>query len=123
MGKTIGDINTEKGGGGPPLLKGSDVPKTVTTFKVKCRELRIAPDNFGSRAILDLDKPVYGKEAWAVNITSLRAIAIQLGFDDPNEADFDVVAKKAQGKIFTLSICTVNNPKENRMVRSLTIMA
>jgi hypothetical protein len=122
MGKTIGDIKGEKGIGGPPLLKGSDVPKDVREVKIKCKELREAPSNFKSPAIMDLEKSVYEKEAWAVNITNLKAIATALGFAEPETAEFAAVASRAKGKIFTLTIGITNNPQTRKPARSLFIL-
>jgi hypothetical protein len=115
MGKSIRDMN--KGGGGPPLLHGADVPNKVTSVKIKIKELREGPENFNSAAIIDFVEPVYECEAWAVNITNLKALAKLNGLDD--DADFDVLAAKVRNKTFTLHVGMVNNPQTKKMVRSL----
>ena len=122
MGKTIGDVKRERGVGGPPLLHGSDVPESATSVKVKVKDLREAPQNFKSAAILDFESPIFETEAWAVNITNLMSLAAKLGFDPPEEADFDAVAKKARGQTLTLQVVMVNNPSTGKLVRSLAIV-
>lgn len=115
MGKSIGSMS--KGSGGPPLLHGSDVPQKVTSIKIKVKELREAPENFNSAAIIDLSEPVYECEAFALNITNLKALAKLNGGDD--NMDFDTLANKVRGKSFILHIGMVNNPQTKKMVRSL----
>ena len=58
MGKTIGDIKSERGIGGPPMLHGSDLPQKVSSVTITVKELREAPANFNSPAIIDLAEPV-----------------------------------------------------------------
>ena len=115
MGKSIGDM--KKGSGGPPLLHGSDVPSKVMTVRIKVKELREAPDSFNSAAIIDLAEPVYECEAFAVNITNLKALAKLNGMDE--DGDFDTLAAKVRGKSFILHVGMVNNPQTKKMVRSL----
>src|ERR1700687_4578690 len=64
---SIRDTFKAKGVEGPPLLHGTDLSKKESSVTVICKELRSAPDNFNSIAILDFVKPVNGCEAWAVN--------------------------------------------------------
>ena len=118
MGKSIADVKSERGIGGPPMLRGQDVPKSVTSLKIKVKELREAPANFKSPFIIDLDSPVHDREAFAVNITNLRALATLVGLD-PETADVDVLANKVKGKTFTLYVSMTNNPSSKKMVRSL----
>ena len=115
---TIADMKKEKGVGGPPMLHGSDVPRSVSTFKVKCKELREAPKTFNSLAIMDID-PVYDCEAIAINVTNLRALA-ELAHEDPDTGDFDRIAKWAKGKTLTVYVIVTNNPKTHKQVRSLS---
>jgi hypothetical protein len=114
----MGKLRDMKRGGGPPMLHGEDVPRSVNKFKIKIKELREAPDQFNSPAIIDLAEPVYDREAWAVNITNLRALA-QLSKLDPDETDFETLAEKVRGKTFDLYVSMVNNPQTRKMVRSL----
>lgn len=118
MGKSIADMNKERGGGGPPMLHGSDLKKSESQVKIKIKEMREAPKNFNSPAIIDLVEPVAEKLSFAVNITNLRALAELSGLD-PDEADFESVASKVKGKTFTLYKTMVNNPKTNKMTFSL----
>lgn len=100
------------------MLHGSDLNKTEQSVKIKVKELREAPKNFNSPAIIDLAEPVHDKLAFAVNITNLRALGelVGIGGDD---ADFDKIAEKAKGKQFTLYKSMANNPKTNKMTWSL----
>jgi hypothetical protein len=118
MGKSIGDMRTERGGGGPPMLHGSDLNKSEMSVKIKIKELREAPKNFNSPAIIDLADAIHEKQAFAVNITNLRALAELVGLTG-DEAEFAKVAEKVKGKTFTLYKSMVNNPKTNKMTFSL----
>ncbi len=118
MGKTIADVKTERGIGGPPMLRGQDVPRSVNKVKIKVKELREAPANFKSPFIIDLAEPVHERESFAVNITNLRALASLVGLD-PETADVEVLAGKVKGKSFDLYVSMTNNPSSKKMVRSL----
>lgn len=122
MGKSIADVKDERGIGGPPMLRGQDVPKTVSQIKIKVKEMREAPDAFKSPFILDLVEPVYGREAFAVNITNLRALA-ELSGQEAETADVDKIIKWATGKTLTLHLSMTNNPQTKKMVRSLFFLA
>jgi hypothetical protein len=120
MAKTIAEIKSERGIGGPPMLHGSDLPQKVNSVTITVRELREAPANFNSPAIIDLAEPVYGKEAFAVNMTNLRRLAALVGFNDPDTADFEEVrARVVKRKKFKLAVALVNNPKIGKLTRSL----
>jgi hypothetical protein len=123
MGKSMGQIRKEKGVGGPPLLKGSDVPEKIKAVKITIKELREGGKDFKSPAIADFTKPVYEKEAVALNITNLRALARTLGWEDDefDGLDFDELALKAKGRVVTLDVIMVNNPQTKRMTRGLSI--
>ena len=114
---TISDMKKERGVGGPPMLHGSDVPKSISNFKVKCVELREAPRNFNSMAIMDIEE-VYGCAAIAINITNLKALA-RLAKLDEESADFDEIAKFVKGKTLQVYTIVTNNPKTKKQVRSL----
>jgi hypothetical protein len=116
MGKTVTEMR--RGGTGAPMLHGSDLGRTETSVKIKVKELREAPKNFNSPAIIDLAEPVHDKEAFAVNITNLRALAELHGMD-PDKADFEVLQGKVKGKTLTLHKAMVNNPKTEKMTNSL----
>lgn len=126
MGKSVADMKAERGIGGPPMLHGSDLPAKQNSITVKCKELREAPSNFKSPCIMDFEKPAIADRAcMAVNLTNLRILARLVGFseDEAETADFDVIAKKCQGKKFTLVKALVNNPKINKMTPSLFFQA
>ena len=99
--------------GGEPLLHGADLPKGMAKTKIKVTGVREAPKNFNSPYILDIE-PIFGKKAWAVNKTNGDSLAVLYG-DDWCEGNGLV------GKTITLHIALVNNPKENKMVRSLFV--
>jgi len=114
---SIRDTFREKGTDGPPLLHGSDVPAKVNSVIVTCKELRSAPKDFKSIAILDFTKPVYGCEAWAVNKTSIKLLLERFGLTDEDE--ISDLSHKMAGKKITLGIAMANNPKTGKMVRTL----
>jgi hypothetical protein len=120
---TLGDIKKKKGKGGPPILKGGDVPAKTNSFTIKVKELREPPDNFNATALLDFAEPVFGAECMALNITNLKALAIKMGFDanDFDSVDFEDLANKAKGKKLTINMALVNNPQTKQMVRGLFI--
>ena len=117
MGKSVEDMRKERGGGGPPMLHGTDLNKSEYSVKIKVKELREAPKTFNSPAIIDLAEPIHEKLSFAVNITNLKALAEILGFD--GDADFDALSAKAKGKTLTLYKTMTNNPKTNKMTYSL----
>jgi hypothetical protein len=114
MGKSVDEMRKERGGGGPPMLHGSDLNRSETAVKIKVKELREAPKNFNSPAILDLAEPVHERLHFAVNITNLRALGTLVGLPG-DDADFDAIAAKVKGKTFTLYKSMANNPKTNKM--------
>lgn len=109
----------KKSGDAVPLLHGSDLPAKVSSVMIKVKDLREAPDNFASIGIIDLDGEIFGKGAWAVNKTNMRALMEKFGFDD--DMEFSAVASKIRGKKLTLSKVMVNDPKQKKMVPSLFI--
>lgn len=117
---SIRDTFKAKGVEGPPLLHGSDVPAKINTVTVVCKELRAAPDNFNSIAIMDFAKPVYECEAWAVNKTNVRALLEK--FRMTEDAEIEELSAKIAGKKITLNVVTVNNPQTKKMTRSLFVV-
>lgn len=109
----------KKGVEGPPLLHGSDVPAKVSSVTVVVKEIRIAPDNFGSIAIIDFSKPVFECEAWAVNKTNLKALLEKFGLTE--DAEIDELNTKLAGKKLTLAKVMVNNPQTKKMGPSLFV--
>jgi len=116
---TLKEQFTKKAGDATPLLHGSDLPAKISSVNVKVKDLREAPDNFASIAIMDFEGEVYGKGAWAVNKTNMRAIVEKFNFD--MDDDFSDIAAKLRGKKLTLSKVMVNDPKQKKMVPSLFI--
>lgn len=116
---SIKDEMKKKGADGPPLLHGSDLPPKVSSVLIIVKELRLAPDNFGSIAIIDFVKPVFDCEAWAVNKTNMRALLEKFGLSDDDEIS-DLNAKVA-GKKLTLAKVMVNNPQTKKVGPSLFV--
>jgi hypothetical protein len=123
MGKTIGEMKQERGISGPPVLHGSDVPMKFRNkpIEILVKDLREPPKNFKSIAIIDFEKPVFDKLAFAVNSTNIGALCVQAGLgDDASVVDFEELrARVIKKKRFHLSVGYVNNPKINKMVPSL----
>lgn len=107
MAQSVASALAERGA--PPLLKGSDLPKGAQSIKVKILAARIAPKNFNSPVVLDIEEQ-YGKSSIALNKTSARALAEKLGDD----------CEKWAGKTITLYVTMQNNPKTGKLTRSLT---
>lgn len=129
---TLGETRRKKGKGGPPVLKGSVVPAKVSSFTIKVKELREAPDNFNAMALLDFAEPVFGGQAggpvegystMALNITNLKVLATRCGFDegDFDQIDFADLAHKAKGKKLTITTGMANNPTTGHPTRTLFI--
>jgi len=93
------------------LLKGSDLPADTQTTIIEIAAVREPPEGFGALLILDLKKPVYGKPAWAVNITNGRMLMKLFG-----ENEQDLVGKKIK-----LEVISVRNPKTGEIVPSLAV--
>ena len=123
---TIGSMKKERGMGGPPMLHGSDLPDKVDRVTIVCAELREPPAKFKSLGIIDLEKPLYEKESWAVNSTNLSILAVKFGVmeenDDLNAVDFADVAEAVKGKKITLQKVYVNDPSKNKSVPSLQVV-
>ena len=96
---------------GPALLNGSDVPVGINSITITVAGVRESPEGFSAPAIVDFNKPVYDKSAWAVNKTNLKAIIKDHGEDET----------KLVGKKIKLEIISVRNPKTGEMVRSLAV--
>ena len=116
---SIKDEFKKKGVEGPPLLHGTDLPAKVSSVVIIIKELRVAPDNFGSIAIIDFAKPVYGTEAWAVNKTNLKALLEKFNMNEDDEME-DLDAR-IRGKKITLAKVMVNNPQTKKMGPSLFV--
>jgi len=116
---SIRDEFKKKGVSGPPLLHGTDLGKK-NSVTVVCKELRVAPNNFGSIAILDFVKPVLKCEAWAVNKTNLKALLEK--FDCTDEDEIADLSVEMEGQKITLAKVMVNNPKTGKIGPSLFVV-
>lgn len=93
------------------LLNGSDVPPGTKTITIVVAEIRESPEGFGAPAIIDFKAPIFGKSAWAVNKTNLRALIKLVGEDE----------QKLIGKKIKLEIISVRNPQTGEIVPSLAV--
>jgi hypothetical protein len=93
------------------LLNGSDVPAGTKSITIEVAGVRESPEGFNSPAIIDLKKPIYGKQAWAPNKTNLKAIIKLFGDDDA----------KLVGRKIKLEIISVRNPQTGEIVPSLAV--
>jgi hypothetical protein len=93
------------------LLNGSDVPAGTKSITIEVAGIREAPEGFNAPAIIDLKKPVYGKTAWAVNKTNLKALIKLFGGDE----------QKLVGRKIKLEIIAVRNPQTGEIVPSLAV--
>src|SRR4051812_285468 len=64
------------------LLNGSDVPAGTKSINIFVGGIREAPDGFSAPAIIDFKTPMFGKSAWAVNKTNLKALIKLFGEDE-----------------------------------------
>lgn len=95
------------------LLNGSDVPAGTKSIAIEAAGVRESPEGFSTPAIIDLKKPIYGKSAWAVNKTNLKALIKLFGEDE----------QKLVGKKIKLEIISVRNPQTGDIVPSLAVSA
>jgi hypothetical protein len=93
------------------LLNGSDIPVGTKSITIEVAGVRESPDGFSAPAILDLKKPIYGKSAWAVNKTNLKALIKVFGEDE----------QKLVGRKIKLEIIMVRNPQTGEIVPSLAV--
>lgn len=104
-------LKSRSNGKAGSLLNGSDVPAGTKSITIVVAGIRESPDGFGAPAIIDLKTPMYGKSAWAVNKTNLRALIKLFGEDE----------QKLMGKKVKLEIISVRNPQTGEIVPSLAV--
>jgi hypothetical protein len=93
------------------LLNGSDIPVGTKSITIVVAGFRESPEGFNSPGIIDLKRPVYGKTAWAVNKTNMKAIIKLFGDDE----------RKLVGKKIKLEVISVRNPQTGEIVPSLAV--
>jgi len=104
-------LDNSSNGKAGSLLNGSDVPAGTKSITIVVAGIRESPEGFGAPAIIDLKTPMYGKSAWAVNITNLRAFIKRCGAYEQNLV----------GKKFKLEVISVRNPQTGEIVPSLAV--
>ena len=98
------------------LLRGTDVDdKELSSITVKCVEVREAPADFGSPAILDFQPlPEFpDKKSVPLNQTNLRTL-VRLGFEDMD---------KLKGQFVTFDTYQTNDPRTNTATFGLVLSA
>jgi hypothetical protein len=93
------------------LLNSSDIPAGTKTATIVIAEVRESPEGFNAPAIIDFEKPIFGKSSWAVNKTNMK-ILIKLFGDDET---------KLVGKKIKLEVIKVRNPQTGELVLSLAV--
>ncbi|HTT23669.1 MAG TPA: hypothetical protein VMG82_32375 [Candidatus Sulfotelmatobacter sp.] len=93
------------------LLNGSDVPAGTKSITIVVAAVRESPEGFGSPAIADLKTPLYGKSAWAVNKTNLKALIKLFGEDE----------QRLVGKKVKLEIISIRNPQTGEIVPGFAV--
>ena len=104
-------LNKRSNGQSGSLLKGSDVPAGTKTIIIEISAVRESPEGFSAPLILEIKKPIYGKSAWAANITNTRML-MKLSGD--NE-------QALVGKKIKLEVIPARNPKTGEIVPSLAV--
>jgi hypothetical protein len=104
-------LDNRSNGKAASLLHGSDVPVGTKSITIVVAGIRESPEGFGAPAIIDLKTPLYGKSAWGVNKTNLKALIKNFGEDE----------QKLVGKKVKLEVISVRNPQTGEIVPSLTI--
>jgi len=104
-------LDNSSNGKAGSLLKGSDVPAGTKSITIVVAGIRESPKGFGAPAIIDLKTPMYGKSAWGVNKTNLRALITHFGEDE----------QKLVGQRVKLELISVPNPQTGEIVPSLAV--
>jgi hypothetical protein len=93
------------------LLNSSDITPGTKTVTIVVARIRKSPEGFNAPAIIDLEKPIFGKSSWPVNKTNLRKLRKLFGDDET----------KLVGKKIKLDVITVRNPQTGELVLSLVV--
>jgi hypothetical protein len=93
------------------LINSSDIPDGAKTVTIVVAGIRESPEGFNAPAIIDFDRPVFGKSSWAVNKTNMQML-IKLSGDDET---------KLVGEKIKLEVIKVRNPQTGELVSSLAV--
>jgi len=93
------------------LINSSDIPDGTKTVIITVAAVRESPEEFNAPAIIDFEKPVFGKSSWAVNKTNMKMLIKFYGDDET----------KLVGKKIKLEVIKVRNPQTGEFVSSLAI--
>ena len=104
-------LKSHSSGEAGELINSSDIPDGTKTVTIVVAAIRESPDEFNAPAIIDFEKPVFGKSSWAVNKTNMKML-IKLYGDDET---------KLVGKRIKLEVIKVRNPQSGEFVPSLAV--
>ena len=104
-------LNKGSNGQAGSLLKGSDLPAGTETITIEIAAVREPSEGFHALLILEFKKPIFGKSAWAVNITNGRMLRKLFGDNEQ-----DLVGKKIK-----LEVIPARNPQTDEIVPSLAV--
>jgi CTP:molybdopterin cytidylyltransferase MocA len=93
------------------LINSSDIPDGTKTVTIVIAAIRESPEDFNAPAIIDFEKPIFGKPSLAVNKTNMKML-IKLHGDDET---------KLVGKKIKLEVIKVRNPQTGEFVSSLAV--
>src|SRR5215471_13103537 len=93
------------------LINSSDIPDGTQTVTVPVAGIRDSPEGFKAPAIMDFEKPVFGKSSMVINKTNTKKL-IKLYGDDET---------KLIGKKIKLEVIKVHNPQTGELVSSLAV--
>lgn len=104
-------LATRSTGEAGELLNSSDIPVGTKTVTIVVSGIRESPEGFNAPAIIDFEKPIFGKPSWAVNKTNMKMLIKQFGDDET----------KLVGKKIKLEAIKVRNPQTDELVLSLAV--
>jgi hypothetical protein len=93
------------------LINSSDIPDGTKTVSIVIAGIRESPEEFKAPAIIDFEKPMFGKSSWAVNKTNMKMLIKFFGDDET----------KLVGKKIKLEVIKVRNPETGEFVPSLAV--
>jgi hypothetical protein len=93
------------------LINSSDIPDGTKTVNIVIAGIRESPEEFNAPAIVDFEKPSFGKSSWAVNKTNMKMLIKLFGDDET----------KLVGKRIKLEVIKARNPQTGEFVPSLAV--
>jgi len=93
------------------LINSSDITNGTKTVNAVIAGIRESPAEFNAPAIIDFEKPIFGKLSWPVNKTNMKMLIKLFGDDET----------KLVGKRIKLEVIKVCNPQTGEFVPSLAV--